>query len=357
MKLTIFSKLTQVIVVGLLSSLMVLPAAIWLTHKFDIIDYPGSVPRKIHTKPTPRAGGIIIVISLIIIFSIFGLWKESNIMAIFLPGLFIFVFAILDDKKGLSASIKLLGQFMAVTLLIILGVRVKFLESPTFFIQLPNQIAFTIDIIITYFWVVGITNAMNLIDSMDGLVVGIGSLISLSLLFVTIFSNQINLTLFCASILGIMIGISLFNNAPAVIFMGDSGAQLIGFILSVICILYHPPQAYQSSSWLTPILFFGFPIFDTSLVALSRIKRGMKFYKGNLDHTYHRLVMMGMTSGRAVKFLQIITIFWCLLGIIAVDQEPLISNLLLLFYMVICVLCYIYLERKYDIYLSEQNQK
>ena len=259
-----------------------------------------------------------------------------------------FAFGLLDDKKGMDAPTKLTGQLAATALLIALGVRVRIFEGSGFFIQLDSQIAYWVDVAITIFWMVGITNAFNMVDSMDGLAIGLSQVISVFFLFLTIISEQPEIAMLAAVLFGVCTGVAFYNEKPARTFLGDSGAQMLGFILAAIAILYNPKGFSQQVSWFTPILFFSVPIFDTTLVTLSRLRRGLPFYKANFDHTYHRLVRLGWDEYRAVSVTRTASILCCLAAVSAVYLDPLGANLIFVLWLVAFAVLLIVLEKTYQ---------
>jgi UDP-GlcNAc:undecaprenyl-phosphate/decaprenyl-phosphate GlcNAc-1-phosphate transferase len=173
---------------------------------------------------------------------------------------------------------------------------------------------------------VGVTNAFNLIDSMDGIVAGLSTLASAFFIFVTTASGQPELTLWAAVLTGISLALYFWNMPPARYFLGDSGAQTLGFLLAVLALLYNPVNKDQASSWFAPILILGVPIFDTSLVVFSRLRRHLPPFEGNRDHTYHRLIQCGINSSRAVSLLHIIALALDSLALFALSQHPILAN-------------------------------
>ncbi|MCD6355981.1 MAG: undecaprenyl/decaprenyl-phosphate alpha-N-acetylglucosaminyl 1-phosphate transferase, partial [Anaerolineaceae bacterium] len=318
-----------------------------LAKKLDIIDYPSRSTHSIHTKPTPRAGGMAIIASILVMTLLNKLWDQVEIIPIILSVLVIFTFGIWDDKKGLNARTKLIGQLIAVTILVYFDVRVKFLEGRNFFIQLNTPIDYWLDVFITYFWVVGITNAYNMVDSMDGLAIGLARIASAFFLFLSIISEQASLVYLCAIIFGINWGVTFFNEYPAKTFLGDSGSQSIGFILAAIAIAYQPQGFNQQSSWFSPIMFFSVPIFDTSLVTISRSLSGLPFYRAHLDHTYHRLIALGWDRNRAVGIMQICAVIFSLAAVCVVYLPSLPANLVFILWLAIFAILIFLLEKTF----------
>ena len=318
-----------ILLFGVIMALISGRISILLCQKNKIIDFPGRTPHAIHSVPQPLGGGIAIAISLAVILLLFRSEFNSEITKIIIPALIIFIFGLIDDKKGLSASLKFFGQLLGTILIIVSGVRIQIFENTTFFISLISIWAYWLDIFITLVWIIGITNAFNLTDSMDGVALGLANIASAFFLLACISSNQPQLATFSAMLLGIGLGLSLYNFYPARMFLGDSGAQMLGFILSIIGIWYTPLVSInQNSSWFVPILILGIPIFDTCLVFISRFRKKMPFYKANLDHTYHRLITAGLPISRAIYFIHFFAILLGWIGILLMYLLPLIANVL-----------------------------
>jgi UDP-GlcNAc:undecaprenyl-phosphate/decaprenyl-phosphate GlcNAc-1-phosphate transferase len=318
------------IVLVLVMILVVSRAFIQLTLRLGLVDTPGSASHKLHNNPTPVAGGLALVAVMLISAWMFGTYLNREIMATFISVLLVFAFGLWDDFKNLSPLIKLIGQVLAAVLLIILGVYIQIFESPEFFLQVASPYDLYLDWLLTIAWVVGITNAFNFVDSMDGLAVGIGAIASGFFMLMTYTAQQPLIALQCALLLGICAGLYFFNSPPALFFLGDSGAQTLGFMLAVIAIIYHPIGAEQSSSYLVPILVLGLPIFDTVLIIKSRVQRRQPIYRANSDHTYHRLVSLGLDSNHAVLTMQMVALLLGSLAFIALSQPPIVANAIFL---------------------------
>lgn len=298
-------------VIGLAFSL---PAS-WLTHRLGLVDRPGSAPHKQHRFPMPLAGGLTIVCTLVIVSLIEGILTQEQVASILLPGMIVFLFGVWDDYRRLSAPWKLLGQGIATLILIQSGVQIRLFD------QLP-----WINLVITFVWMVGITNAYNFVDSMDGLANGLACLAAAFFMLVTFDSGQTDLSVFSAVILGACIATYFFTAAPAKFFLGDSGAQFLGFTLAGLAIVYNPLGFLRIQSWYVPILLVGVPIFDATLVVISRLRRGLPIYQAGRDHTYHRLVALGLDSNRAVLTMQFAAGLLGCLAFIALSLPPLAAN-------------------------------
>jgi len=152
---------------------------------------------------------------------------------------------------------------------------------------------------------------------------------------VTVDSQQLQLAYHSALILGVCIGLYFFNSSPALLFLGDSGAQALGVLLAVLAIGYIPRGVNQSSSWFVPIMLLIVPIFDACLVILSRLRQRKPIYVASLDHTYHRLLKAGLTPGRAVLVMQGAALILNCLALLCLNQPPLVANVV--FGIVVCL--------------------
>jgi len=335
---------------ALLSALLAVFLLAWLSIRLSwwvgLIDYPGTAAHKVHTAPTPLGGGIALAAALTLMGTAFGTLKDPIILATFLSGGIVFAFGLWDDYKIIPPRLKLLGQVMAAIILIWMGVYVRMFESPEFFFILPGRWKVYLDWVVTVLWMIGITNAFNFVDSMDGLAVGLGGLAAAFFMLVTLGAGQILLSRHSALLLGVCFGLYFFNSPPAHLFLGDSGAQTLGFILATLGIVYNPQGAYQTSSWFVPVLLLGVPIFDMCLVFFSRLRRRRPFYRSAQDHTYHRLLKLGLGSNRVVLGMHLIALVLGCLAVLSLSQTPLVANGIFVSTIVIGVVCLLFLDSK-----------
>jgi UDP-GlcNAc:undecaprenyl-phosphate GlcNAc-1-phosphate transferase len=324
-------------------SLVLSPFSIYLARRFGLIDKPGKFPHKIHSVPTPLSGGTALIMCLTLLSLFLGLWDDNFTRALVLAAGIIYLFGLLDDARGLSATPKLIGQILASVVLVSSNVSVHFIGSVAASFLSPIAIAW-LDIGLTFLWLIGVTNAMNMIDSMDGIAVGTSGIAFLFFVLVTLLSGQVYLTEISIILLGITVGIYFYNVTPARLFLGDSGAQTLGFLVAAIAMAYAPVGLAPTSSWFVPILLVGLPIFDTSLVVYSRIRRGLPIYKANLDHTYHRLVTFGLDERRAVLTIHMAAILLSLIAFVTFYLTPLIANIVFGLILVIGIVVIIMFE-------------
>jgi len=292
-------------------------------------------------------GGIVLMDTLIVMILLTGMWNDPGVWAIFVSGLIIGVLGILDDIVHLSVSSKLLGQIFAAIVLIYLGVQVKFFESPEFFIHLASPWDNYFNLGFTILWLVTVTNSFNFIDSMDGLAVGLSGLSAGFFLLISLATGQSELIFLCTVILGICIALYFFNSRPASLFLGDSGAQSLGFILASIAIIYDPKIGEQASSWFVPILIFFIPLFDMALVVFSRVKRGRKIHKASRDHTYHRLEQLGFPIHHAVLMMHGASLILSIVGFLCLNLPALFANFIFALIILLGIAVYIELDKNY----------
>ena len=320
---------------AILTTLAITPIAIRAAIHFRLIDQPNTSPHKIHQQPMPKAGGLAIGFAIISINLISGNLQSDAIRAILLASVIIFLFGLWDDSRRLSPLWKLVGQLLATIILISQGVHIRMLGSLT-----------VLNMALTLIWIIGMTNAFNLVDSMDGLAVGLAAIASAFFMLVTVDADQPPLSLLSAIILGSSIGLLYFNTLPAHTFLGDSGAQFLGFILAALAIAYTPPGLPQPSSWFVPILLLSVPIFDTSLVVISRLRQKKAVYQAGLDHSYHRLVNLGLPSSRAVLTMHLFAIVSGCLAFMALPLPPLWANAVFASALFVGLSLLIWLEKK-----------
>jgi len=285
--------LLLIFLAALVFSVLVVPVVQRVARRYDVLDAPSA--RKIHANPVPLLGGLAIYIAVIVGLILFGNLEYVQQMASILIGATMMsVLGVWDDKWGLRPIAKLIGQIGAASLLYFTGVSVQFLHN-----DLLNYAA-------TVLWVVTITNALNLMDNMDGLAGGIAAVTSVFFFLIATLTNQYLIAPLCAVLVGACIGFLYYNFNPASIFMGDTGSLFLGFLLAAVGIKLRFPANSDIVTWMVPGLLLGVPLFDTTLVTLSRIRRGIPISRGGKDHFSHRLVALGYTRREAVLILYLV---------------------------------------------------
>lgn len=307
--------------------------------KINAIDIPKD-NRRVHKEPIPLLGGAAIYVSFIL--SVFV--KKGNItseeLAIILGATIILFGGILDDIKDIRPLQKLAIQLIAAFCLVIMGVKIQLVTNP-FSDKIPFFNIGLFSVPITIIWVIGVTNAINLIDGLDGLAAGISLISTLTILFIAILMERNTAASLTAILSGAILGFLPYNFNPATIFMGDTGAQLLGFLLAAISI----KGAIKSAATFTiviPILILGLPIFDTLFAMIRRKLNGKPIMQGDRGHLHHRLLDMGMSQRKAVLTMYGISAVLGLIAIIAVQ----ISNLNFFFLITIVVIFLVILSWK-----------
>ncbi len=284
-----------------------------LALRLGVIDQPSA--RKVHLKPVPLLGGLAIYVAFIVALLLFGnRFGLTELISILVGASLMSFLGVWDDRRGLSPWLKLIGQFLAASILVLTGVHIG-----TFPWEMLN-------IAVTLVWVVGITNAMNLLDNMDGLSGGVGAVASIFFLLLAVMNGQYLVGALSAALLGACLGFLVYNFNPASIFMGDAGSPFLGFVLAAMAIKLRFPEGIQIVTWMVPVLILGLPFFDTTLVILSRLRRGLNpLTTPGKDHVSHRLVAMGYTRREAVLICYLIC---AALGILAlfITQASLIEG-------------------------------
>ncbi len=301
-----------------------------------------------HTKTTALMGGIAIFAALIIplmpISNYSSIWHSIDRTRVLMPlpslgatiamgATFLFFIGLLDDFRNIKPQTKLVGQILAASLVVFLGFRLHWFTS------------LTLDTIATLFWVVGITNAFNLIDNMDGLCAGVGMVASASL--AVLFYSLAPEALYIALILfGALAGFLIYNFKPAKIFMGDCGSLVIGFSISVLTLYFAEtgPSTYTATI-AVPILVLLVPILDTSLVSIIRVLSGRKASTGGRDHTSHRLVLIGFSEKNAVLFLYGVGAISGLAGVFVSRNDSITSPVVIMPVAIAIVLMGVYLSQ------------
>ena len=324
-------------------------AAIWPTRRIalrlGIIDNPGH--RKVHSVPTVRAGGIAVYVSFILVVAvgyalsqrlpeiarIRALMPTSTLVlgdayrvsgklwAIVIGSTLAFGAGLADDvsKGRFPVWAKLGGQLLGAAVLIASGVTTSFLPFPW------------MNVVVTVLWLVGMTNAFNLLDNMDGLCAGVAFVAGLVLLINAWSLDEIFISLILVAFMGSLFGFLLFNVQPARIFLGDCGSLFIGYLMGSLTLLerYVTHASGLLFPVLMPVLVLAVPLIDTATVMFIRVREGRPVYIGDNRHLSHRLVLLGFPRRRAVSILYLLT-FSLGLGAAALTDATLFQSVLVL---------------------------
>jgi UDP-GlcNAc:undecaprenyl-phosphate GlcNAc-1-phosphate transferase len=273
---------------ALIFSIVGTPLARRVAIRAGIVDAPAA--RKLQTAPVPLLGGAAIYLAVVVALILLGdRAYVRELVGILLGATLVSLFGLADDRWGMNAYLKLGGQLLAGIVLIIGGTQVRLFAA-----EWANWA-------ITLVWVVGITNALNLLDNMDGLSSGVTIVAAAFFLLLAAMSGQYLVGAMAAALIGACVGFLRYNLNPATIFMGDTGALFLGFVLAALAIKLRFPSNVPWITWLVPLCVLAVPIFDTTLVTISRLRRGLNpLTTPGKDHLSHRLTALGLTRREAV---------------------------------------------------------
>ncbi len=256
--------------------------------------------RKLHSAPTPLLGGLAIAGGALLTFLLLVNWLPvslgaSSVIGTLVACVTIVLIGLADDRYNLPAWAKLAGQLVAASILIFAGIQVN--------LPVPDWL----NIVISIVWIVGITNAMNFMDNMDGLSAGICAVASSFILLLAVVNEQHLVAALSAALLGACLGFLRYNFRPATIFMGDAGSMFLGFLLALLCLQLRFPDNVNFVTWMVPVFIMGVPIFDMTLVVISRIRRGVNpLTTPGKDHLSHRFVFRGFSQRESVLVLYLL---------------------------------------------------
>lgn len=305
--------------IGFISSTLITPVSIKIGEKLKIVDKPhekrGSL-EKITPKIIPRTGGLAVYFSFLLISILLYLKNPSvEIIAIIIGGTTVFLTGLVDDKFNIKPWQKLLGEIGGAVIPITFGVKVNFITNPHGgYITLG-----WLSIPFTLLWVIGITNAINLIDGLDGLASGVVGIVTTTLAFVAIEKGLFIVASICFGLTGLALGFLLFNFPPARIYLGDSGSLLLGFIVGEIAV-WGALKTTTSVILFVAILALGFPIVDTFSSIIRRARKGRNIFEGDMEHIHYKLLFSGLKQEQVILILYIITIFFSILSIIILKR-------------------------------------
>jgi UDP-GlcNAc:undecaprenyl-phosphate GlcNAc-1-phosphate transferase len=282
-----------IFLVSLALSTLLVPLLRKIAFRYSVLDRPNQ-SHKTHRESIPYLGGFAIVIPVSLLVSIGPLIfiEDSNYSVqstlFLLPAVVLALIGLYDDIKNLSASSRFLLQSV-----IAIGITI-YLENLGYTISiLSNQIG---NFLLSIFWLVGIINAFNFFDNLDGGAAGITLIASLSLFLLGLWGGQYLIASISLALAGAGLGFLWWNRNPARIYLGDSGALYIGFMLALSLLQFEPKVDSQVASALIPVFLLALPIIDTSVAVVSRISRGVSIFQGGRDHLSHRLISLGLNK-------------------------------------------------------------
>ncbi|MFZ1031821.1 MAG: MraY family glycosyltransferase [Candidatus Acidiferrales bacterium] len=318
--MSIFTNHAEIIAfaVALLASLSLTIPVRHLALRYGMVDKPG--PRKVHVNPIPLLGGTAIYLGFVlaILLTRHGV-SEQQIVGILAGATMLAIVGFLDDGGLLHHQVKLfIGMPIAAIFLIASGIRAQLFSQ-----FVPGIAGLALDWCLTVVWVVGITAAFSILDHMDGLCAGIAAVAAGFFTISAAMSGQTLVRTLGAATLGAALGFLRWNFNPAKIFMGDGGAMFLGFLMATLGLKIRPDGTQFPHTWLVPVLILGVPIFDTTLVSISRARRGLlPFTSPGKDHTAHRLSNLGLGHRGAVLAMYVLAAILGGIALLIPDLSP-----------------------------------
>ena len=320
-----------IVLSGLLAFLLTPPVRV-LAFKLKAIDIPKD-ERRMHKKPTPRIGGLSIFLAFTTTVLLFC-DIDTKIVGFLVGGAVIALIGVLDDIFRISAIVKLIGQIAASLIPVFCGVTI---DRICLFGEYYEFGMFSYPI--TVFWIVALTNAINLVDGLDGLACGISTISAVSIMVFALIEVDLAIALIVAILVGACLGFLPYNRHPASIFMGDTGALFLGYSLSVISIL-GVFKVNALISFVTPFLIFGLPLLDTATAMLRRIMRGVSPFTPDRGHFHHKLIDLGFNQKQAVTILYSISVIFGISAVLFTSEKMIAAILIIVITLIIGFLNY-----------------
>jgi len=303
-----------------------MPHVMKLAHRLGAIDKPDK--RKVHNNVMPRLGGLAIFSAFIIVMPL-AVQVSQELLGIIIGALVVFMVGMLDDIYQLSPWVKLVGQGIAAAIAISSGVVVDFVTNP---FDGPLELGY-FGIPLTFLWIVGISNAINLIDGLDGLAAGVASIAAATMGFVAYTQGQEPVFMLAFILVAAILGFLPYNFHPARTFMGDGGSNFLGYILACLAVL-GLTKSTAVISLFVPIVILGIPIFDTFFAIIRRINNNAPIFRPDKSHLHHRLMAIGHSHRGSVLIIYGISSFFGLMAIVLnyvnSPKATLVMSLLLL---------------------------
>lgn len=306
-----------------------------------MVDLPG--PRKVHLQPIPLLGGLAMYAGVVLgVLLVFSGPARAQIEGIFAGATLIAAVGILDDRGILHHQVKLfVGMPLAAGILLFSGIRAQVFST-----LFGGRTGDLMDIALTIVWAVGITASFSILDHMDGLCAGVAAMASTFFALLAYLNGQTLVTVLAAAVLGAAAGFLRWNFKPAKIFMGDGGAMFLGFLMATLGLKLRLAESNAVSAWLVPVLVLGATIFDTTLITISRSRRGLlPFATPGKDHAAHRLANIGLGQCGAVLAMYVLGAISGLLALLISFSPVPLSLGLVAFAVIVALAGIVYLER------------
>ncbi|MCL1924658.1 MAG: undecaprenyl/decaprenyl-phosphate alpha-N-acetylglucosaminyl 1-phosphate transferase [Defluviitaleaceae bacterium] len=326
--------------VGFSTSILTTPLAKKISIKFGAIDKPKK--RGVSKREVPRLGGIAIILgfmaSMLVLIPFVEEFRTLQFAGIAAGALIIAILGIFDDIKDLNSKLKFFVQLIASLIVVLSGTRIEMIVWP---VLESNPIIQTFSIPLTIMWIIGVTNAVNLIDGVDGLAAGVSSISSLFIMVLCILTGEPLAVIFSAALAGSSLGFLPRNFNPAEIYMGDTGATFLGFVLAVTSVM-GLFKTYTLLAILIAILVLALPILDTLSSIIRRLINHKPIMSADRGHFHHRLIDSGFTQKQTVFILYAVTAIAGIISILIVVANPLVSAVGITFLFVVWALVNVY---------------
>lgn len=296
--------------IPLVATLWLTPLAARLAHRLDILDHPKA--SKFHSEVTPYLGGLAVAGGLVVVGA-FAASASRQLLTILLGAFAMMIVGFEDDRRGIGPVVKITVEIGAAVALWMADVRVVFFDVPA------------LDLALTVLWVLAITNAMNLLDNMDGLASGASAIAAIAFFVIALVHGDYLVGSLALAVAGASLGFLRHNFPPARIFLGDAGSLLLGFLLASIALkldLLGEPRLIRAA---IPVLILAVPIFDTILVICSRLIEQRPVYIGGTDHSSHRLSSYGLSAHGVAMTTYVVQIGCCALALLILGASPAVA--------------------------------
>lgn len=299
-----------IMIVGFAMALGLTPVSRQIAIRLGVVDKP-TLARKIHKDHKPLMGGLAIYVAFVASLLVFSPPRHLLELGAICAGAGLLSFiGLLDDRFNLSVRLRLLAMLSAAAIVILAGIQIKLFNNPL------------LDIPLTVFWIVSITNAANFLDNMDGLTAGISAIASGFFLLIAFLQGQVLVSLLAAAVFGSAVGFLAYNFNPASTFMGDMGALVLGYVLSILGIKLQFATQPLSITWMIPLFVLALLIFDINLVVWTRLWEGRSPFEGGKDHTSHRIMALGFSQRWTLVIIYTLCILFGVIALVISVAPP-----------------------------------
>lgn len=331
--------LSSVVVVGLLT-----PVFRQLAIRLNIVDSP-SESHKTHKQPVPYLGGIAIVVGVCFVTYVAILASgQTNLLVsastVLIPAVTIGIIGLIDDISKLQPWPRFIVQNLIGFVIALVLVSTETLGSPS-----GNKI---LDVLISVFWIVGITNSINFFDNLDGGASGTIAITSFFLFVLSLQGGQYSIAGLSLVLSGATLGFLIWNRPPARIYMGDAGALFLGLLIASLTLRFDPNPIYKSASFAIPILILAIPILDTTIAVSSRVRRGLSPFQGGTDHLSHRLIRLGLNKRQSAMCLWSLSFLFCCIALVISNSPYTFERVMTIFGAALWLLLFVFFIQTKD---------